>query len=175
MSAGPAPDGPDTGPDRPEGHEESPAVQESGEAPAVQGPPADADSVARLEDRLRRALADLDTRELDRERAAERARSAAEWLPVVDNLELALQHAHSDPGAVIEGVRAVHGQAVSVLDRLGFPRFDAAGEPFDPAVHEAVGTVRGDSPEGTVVAVVRPGYGTAGSLLRPAGVVVAKG
>ncbi len=63
------------------------------------------------EDRWRRALADLDNlrkrhaRELERQAAAERARTAAAFLPVIDNLELALDHAAADPGAIVEGVR----------------------------------------------------------------------
>ena len=134
---------------------------------------------AQLEDQLRRALADLDNlrkryqRDLHRERAAEGGRLAAAWLPVVDNLELALRHTNDDPVALVEGVRAVHEQAVATLAGLGYPRFDSVGEIFDPAVHEAVGTVHEDAPSGTVVAVVRPGYGTPEALLRPAGVVVA--
>jgi len=138
-----------------------------------------ADVAAQLEDQLRRALADLDNlrkryqRDLERERAAERARLAAAWLPVVDNLELALRHTNDDAASLVEGVRAVHEQAVATLTRLGFPRFESVGETFDPAVHEAVSTVNDEAPSGTVVAVVRPGYGTPEALLRPAGVVVA--
>jgi molecular chaperone GrpE len=137
--------------------------------------------VGELDDRWRRALADLDNlrkwcaREIDRARADERARVAGEWLPVVDNLELALQHASANADAVLEGVRAVHEQAVDALARLGFVRQDAAGEPFDPARHEAVGaTADTDAPPGTVVRVVRPGYGEGKGHLRPAAVVVAK-
>jgi molecular chaperone GrpE len=129
-----------------------------------------------------RALADLENlrkryvRELSRETAAERARVAAQWLPVVDNLERALEHAKADPSALIEGVRAVWEQAVGVLSRLGFPRFDDVGEPFDPSRHEAVSAVENDdAPNGTVVGSAWPGYGTGDTLLRPAGVVVAKG
>jgi molecular chaperone GrpE len=134
-----------------------------------------------LEDRLRRALADVDNlrkrfeREVGRERAAERERVAGEWLPVVDNLERALHHAGADPVALLEGVRAVREQAVSALARLGFPRFDAVGEAFDPSRHEVVSAVDSPDPPGTVVAAVRPGYGTAEAVLRPAGVVVARG
>lgn len=138
------------------------------------------DATAHMEDQLKRALADLENlrkryhRDLDRARGAERARLATEMLPVVDNLELALRHAEDDATTLIEGVRAVHEQAVATLARLGFPRFDAVGQSFDPALHEAVTTVDDESPPGTVVAVVRPGYGTPGALLRPAGVVVAR-
>src|SRR6478672_4206141 len=59
--------------------------------------------VAELEDRWRRTVADLDNmrkrfaREREQLREAERARVAADWLPILDNLELALQHAGADP------------------------------------------------------------------------------
>jgi molecular chaperone GrpE len=61
-----------------------------------------------------------------------------------------------------------------VLARLGFPRFEDVGERFDPSRHEAVGAIEADAPAGTVVAVVRPGYGTPETVLRPAAVVVAR-
>jgi molecular chaperone GrpE len=137
--------------------------------------------VAALESQLRRALADVDNlrkrmdREIARQRANERADVAARWLPVVDNLERALEHAGSDADAVLEGVRAVRDQALDILAALGFPRFDEVGRPFDPARDEAVSAMAADAPPGTVVAVVRPGYGTTETVLRPAGVIVSKG
>ncbi|MEY2476874.1 MAG: molecular chaperone GrpE [Actinomycetota bacterium] len=130
---------------------------------------------------LVRALADLDNlrkrfdREVSRERSAERSRVASDWLPVVDNLELALQHAGPDAGAIAEGVRAVYEQALGVLARLGFGRFEDVGEPFEPSRHEAVGAVDSDAPAGTVLSVVRPGYGNDSSVLRPAAVIVSRG
>ncbi|WNM32839.1 nucleotide exchange factor GrpE [Streptomyces sp. Li-HN-5-11] len=133
------------------------------------------------EDRWRRALADLDNlrkrhvRELERVAAAERARTAAAFLPVIDNLELALSHAAADPGAIVEGVRAVRDQAVNVLERLGYPRHAERGVSFDPARHEVVGVVQDpDADPNTVVQVLRPGYGEAERQLRPAAVTVAK-
>jgi molecular chaperone GrpE len=93
---------------------------------------------------------------------------------VVDNLERALEHAASDPDQIIEGVRAVHEQALSVLAELGFPRRHDTGRAFDPAVHEAVSAVADDQfVPGTVAQVVRPGYGPDERVLRPAAVVVA--
>ena len=71
---------------------------------------------------------------------AERARVAGEWLPVLDNLELALAHADADPAVIIDGVRAVRDQAAGVLQRLGFPRRDDLGTVFDPSRHDAVGS-----------------------------------
>jgi molecular chaperone GrpE len=124
-------------------------------------------TVAELEDRWRRALADLENlrkrhaRELRHEADAERRRICLAWLPVVDNLELALDHAAGDPAAVIVGVRAVRDQAVALLD---------------PLRHEAVGVVDepGTAP-GTVVRVLRPGYGVPPDRqLRPAAVVVSR-
>jgi molecular chaperone GrpE len=69
----------------------------------------------------------------------------------------------------------VRQQALSVLASLGFPRRDDTGATFDPARHEAVATTYDPRvPPGTVVQVVRPGYGEADHQLRPAQVVVAK-
>jgi molecular chaperone GrpE len=141
-----------------------------------------AERVADLEDRLRRALADADNtrkrcaRQVAQSRAEERARVAAAWLPIVDNLERALEHADADSGTVIEGIRAVRDQAVALLGSLGFPRHDETDVPFDPQLHEAVSvTADGDVPAGTVLQVLRPGYGEGTQQLRPAAVVVAGG
>lgn len=133
--------------------------------------------VTELEERLLRTLADLDNvrkraaRQALAAREEERAAVAAEWLPVIDHLDLALAHAAADPATIVDGVRAVREQALAVMNRLGFPRRDDVGIRFDPAHHEAVGVVSaGETPPGTVIDVVRPGYGT----LRPASVVVSK-
>ncbi len=156
----------------------APAPTASPDAPDAAGAGPD------WEDRWRRAAADLENlrrrygRELERERATERARVAGAWLPVLDNLELALAHTGSDHGAVVAGVQAVRDLAVDVLRRLGYPRHDEVGVPFDPARHEVVSVVDApDVPPGTVVAVVRPGYGddgTATGQLRPAAVAVSR-
>jgi molecular chaperone GrpE len=177
--------------DRPMQHQPGPGHQEARAAEA-KTPPDGSEAqidvseleaqVSELEDRWRRALADLDNlrkrlaREVQAARADERARVLAQFLPVIDHLELALEHAQSDPGALIEGVRVVRDQAVGLLDRLGYQRIDEVGVPFDPARHEAVGTVKDPNVRpGTVVKVVRPGYGGRDGQLRPAGVIVATG
>jgi molecular chaperone GrpE len=99
---------------------------------------------------------------------------AAAWLPVLDNLDLALGHADADPSTIVEGVRAVHDQALAVLASLGFSRQDQVGIPFDPARHEVVNVVDdADAEPGTVVRVLRPGYGTPERQLRPGAVTVA--
>ena len=137
--------------------------------------------IAELEDSWRRTAAELDNfrkrsaKDLVRAREQERASVAARWLPVLDNLERALEHASSNPDQIVEGVRAVHQQALAILAELGYPRRDdETGKAFDPAHHEAVSTTSGeDLVPGTVAHVVRPGYGSDGEILRPASVVVA--
>ncbi|HEY1914159.1 MAG TPA: nucleotide exchange factor GrpE [Streptosporangiaceae bacterium] len=133
------------------------------------------------EEDFRRALADLDNlrkrmaRDVEQARAEERANAARLWLPVADNLDRALEHAQSDPGSIVAGVRAIRDQVAEILAGLGYPRRDDTGERFDPARHDAVATSPADGvPPGTVVQVVRPGYGTGQHQLRPALVVVSK-
>ncbi len=137
--------------------------------------------LAEAEDQRLRALADLDNlrkrgaAQVERAEADARTQVARQWLPVVDNLERALEHAAADPRTIVEGVQAVRQQALGVLASLGFPRRDDTGAVFDPARHEAVAaTYDPRVPAGTVVQVVRPGYGEPGRQLRPAQVVVAK-
>lgn len=139
------------------------------------------EELARLEDRWRRAVADLDNlrkryaRELDRERMTERSRVASAWLAIVDNLERAISHAGGESSAVIDGVRSIICEAVQVLERLGYPRDAEVGVPFDPERHEVVGVVdRPETTPGTVLEVIRPGYGEGSRQLRPASVVVSR-
>ena len=176
----------DTTPQHDTGSVEEPATTGGGQhgasAPATPAP-ATGPTVAELEDRWRRAVADADNlrkrfeRQLAEQSRAERARTAAAFLPVLDNLELALQHAQADPASIVTGVVAVREQALHTLSGLGYQRVGSVGERFDPARHEAAQAVpAGDGVEpGTVAAVLRPGYTDAdGSLLRPAVVAVAR-
>ncbi|MFC8038030.1 nucleotide exchange factor GrpE [Paenarthrobacter sp. NPDC057355] len=143
---------------------------------------AQADALAKMEDQWRRALADADNvrkraaRDGALLRAQERAAVSLAWLPVLDNLELALEHAPAgaeDP--FVEGIDSIRKQAVETLARLGYPRIDAANVPFDPRVHEVVSVVETDDvPPGTLVRVLRPGYGSPDNTLRPAAVVVSR-
>ena len=171
---------------RPAG-DEAPARAAGDQAPAgAAGDGAEAElaelrsRVADLEDQRLRALADLDNlrkrcaAQVSRAVADTQAAVACEWLPVVDNLERALAHSEADPDAIIEGVRAVRDQADAILARLGFPRREEAGVRFDPARHEAVAVRAGTGADaGTVIEVVRAGYGDREHQLRPAQVVVA--
>ncbi len=137
--------------------------------------------LAEAEDQKLRALADLDNlrkrcaAQVERAEADARTQVARQGLPVVDTLERPLEHAAADPRTIVEGIQAVRQQALGVLVSLGFPRRDDTGAVFDPARHEAVAaTYDPRVPPGTVVQVVRPGYGEADRQLRPAQVVVAK-
>lgn len=157
--------------------------------PARQANPPETEAAARPEDpalaevreQAQRAIADADNARKRAERTAadrvtaERQRVAAAWLPVLDNLDLALHHAAADPEAIVQGVTQVREQAADILARLGFGPVGAVGEPFDPARHEAVEAVEEpDVPAGTIVRVIRPGYGGDTLLLRPAVVAVAR-
>jgi molecular chaperone GrpE len=131
-----------------------------------------------LEDRLRRVFADLDNErkrsasEMERTRVAERSTVASGLLPMLDDLDRALRHT-DDAESLAAGVRTVRDQAVALLSTLGYPRDEETGLLFDPFRHEAVELSAGsDSPPGTVLEVVRPGYGRTDNQLRPASVVV---
>lgn len=137
---------------------------------------AEVDERAELEDRWKRALAEAENlrkrfaRELAAGQITERRRVTAAWLPIVDNLELALAHADEE-GPIVTGVRAIRDQALDLMAALGFPRDDETGVAFDPARHEAISVVPGEEP-GIVVRVLQPGYGMGEQQLRPAAVEV---
>ena len=71
-------------------------------------------------------------------------------------------------------MRAVYDEALAVLASLGFEPFDDVGAPFDPARHEAVGTVDLDGEPGRIVAAVRSGYTHGDTTARPAQVIVSR-
>jgi molecular chaperone GrpE len=132
-----------------------------------------------MEDRLKRALADLDnyrkrsSREVDRRVAESRESMLRDWLEAVDSIDRALQ---MDPdGAASAGLRAVLEQMESILARYGVTRTGDVGEPFDPERHEAISVRETDeAPERTVVDVARSGYALGDRVLRPAQVVVSR-
>ncbi|NNL85594.1 MAG: nucleotide exchange factor GrpE, partial [Myxococcales bacterium] len=100
-------------------------------------------------------------------------------LGTVDNLERAIEHARSSAGgdfeAMLQGVELVQRELIQALDRHGVSVIEAAGEAFDPAVHEAMAQQEDDSvPQNTVVQVFAKGYQLRDRLLRPAKVIVSK-
>jgi len=126
--------------------------------------------------RLRADLANFRRRAAqEREAALREGRRAVllPLLPVLDALERALAIGSSDP-AFYKGVASTHRLFLAALREAGAEPIEAAGRPFDPAVHEAVATAspRG-VPAGTIVGEVGRGWRLGDELLRPAQVVVA--
>lgn len=99
-------------------------------------------------------------------------------LPVVDNLERALEAAAAegaDPNALNEGVELTLKAFIDALKGHKVEQVMPEGEPFDPQLHQAISAI--ESPEAepnTVLNVVQKGYTLHGRLVRPAMVVVAK-
>jgi molecular chaperone GrpE len=100
-----------------------------------------------------------------------------ELLPVIDNLDRAVGAAGetAEGDAFAEGVRMVHADLHSVLDRIGLTQLDPAGDTFDPNLHEAVSQAPAgeQAAAGTIVEVVQKGFQLGEIVVRPARVVVA--
>jgi molecular chaperone GrpE len=98
---------------------------------------------------------------------------ARELLPALDNLDRALEAAaEQDP--LLEGVALVRSELAAALARVGVESFAPAGEPFDPARHEAIVQLPVEGAErGTVTEVYQPGYRLGETVIRPARVAVA--
>jgi molecular chaperone GrpE len=104
-------------------------------------------------------------------RATERL--VKELLPIVDDLERALEAAEEHEEAKLEeGVRLVHRQLASALEREGLAEIETNGR-FDPHVHEALLSQPSEADEGSVIEVLQKGYRLGDRVLRPARVVVA--
>jgi molecular chaperone GrpE len=97
-------------------------------------------------------------------------------LPVLDNLDLALNHLPKDSAEaenLRQGVELTRQSFLKMLAQNEVYPLNPVGEPFDPELHEAVGTVPNPRlPAGTVVSVEQPGYRIGDELLRPARVLV---
>ncbi|WP_026971021.1 nucleotide exchange factor GrpE [Aliagarivorans marinus] len=103
---------------------------------------------------------------------------ANELLPVIDNMELALQHAdhdNQDLKPMIEGVELTLKTLISAVEKFGVEVVDPKDETFDPAKHQAMGMqeVEGVAAN-TVIAVMQKGYQLNGRLIRPAMVMISK-
>ena len=100
-----------------------------------------------------------------------------ELLPVVDNLELALEHGRSSeaPAPLLEGLELVHQGFLKALAKFGVSPLVSVGQVFDPAFHNAVlQEVAPEVPDCTVLKELQKGYLMHTRLLRPAMVVVAR-
>ena len=127
-------------------------------------------------DALQRLKAEFDNyrKRVARERAALVAgaseRLVRELLPVVDDLERAVNH----EGDIEEGVRLVHRALSDALAKEGLTEIETEG-PFDPHTQEALLAQPSEAEEGTVIEVLQRGYRLGDRVLRPARVVVSKG
>ena len=98
-------------------------------------------------------------------------RLVQELLPVLDNLDRALEAG----GEIREGVHATRDQLAAVLADEGLLPVASDGQPFDPNVHDAVmGQPSDEHEEGTIIQTFQTGYVLNGKPIRPAKVVVAK-
>jgi molecular chaperone GrpE len=130
-------------------------------------------------DRWKRAAADLDN---FRKRAARERetyvtfaneRLVAELLPILDDLERALQAAAEHEEARLEeGVELVHRELAALLERYGVKEIETSGM-FDPHVHEALVAQPSEADEGSVLDVIQKGYTLGERVVRPARVIVA--
>jgi molecular chaperone GrpE len=127
-------------------------------------------------DALRRLKAEFENSRKRQERERARVLSMAserlvqELLPVLDNLDRALEAG----GDIREGVQATRDQLAEVLGDEGLLPVASDGQPFDPNVHEAVmGQVSEEHEEGTIIQTFQRGYLLNGKPIRTAKVVVA--
>ena len=142
------------------------------------------DEIKQLQDRVLRLAADMENtrKRLERERTEgicfANESLIREMLPVVDNLERAIDHAPKDAegDSLLEGVRMTAKSFLDVLAKFGCAPFDSVGKPFDPKYHEAIMQQEApDQPENTVIQEFQKGYTIHDRLLRPAMVIVSKG
>ena len=140
-------------------------------------------------DLAKRTKADFENyrRRMAADMAAANARGKAalvgELIHVIDNLERALEAAGIDSvdeasapeEPLAQGILLTYRELCATLKRAGVEPLDAAGEKFDPNLHEALSTRAADGAEaGTVVDVMQKGYRLGEQLIRPARVVVAE-
>jgi molecular chaperone GrpE len=164
---------------------EAPAVDDAlGAAIAgVIGPDASAE-LAAANDRLLRLQAEMQNlrNRTSREVADERKYAALpvlrDLLPVVDNIDRAIEAAVKSGEAenLLEGFRLVRQQLATVLSSHHCEPIEAAGQPFDPNLHQAIlHQPSPDVPPGTVTMVTQQGYTLHERVIRPAQVIVSSG
>lgn len=100
-----------------------------------------------------------------------------EIVPVLDNLERAVEHAgdKGDDQGLLEGVTMTIGMFRKVLEDFGVKPIEAVGKVFDPNLHQAMGQMETDEhPPNAVSVELQKGYLLHDRLLRPSLVMVAK-
>jgi len=142
------------------------------------------DDLMAAQDSVLRAQADAQNTKRRAEQDIEKARKfalerfAGDLLPVIDNLERALESAAGDNDAIksiAEGVELTRKGLLDAMKKYNIETVDPAGEPFDPQLHQAMSMVENPDVEpNTVIAVMQKGYTLNGRLIRPAMVMVSK-
>ena len=95
------------------------------------------------------------------------------FLPVLDNLERALQFEGVGGDKLRSGIEGTLKGFEAILSAEGVKAIDVKGKPFDPRFAEAIGTTQADgTPDDTIVEVAEKGYTIGEELLRPAKVIV---
>ncbi len=116
--------------------------------------------------------------EIDKARKYALNKFAEELLPVIDNLERAIQAADAENEAVkpiLEGVELTHKTFVDVVAKFGLKEINPEGEAFNPEQHQAMSIQESpDHESNTVMFVMQKGYELNGRVIRPAMVMVAK-
>lgn len=133
-------------------------------------------------ERYLRLLADLEntkkrlTRTSIQEIEAQKERLLRDVLPVADGLDLALLHTspEEDSRNILQGIEMNRALLGKFLAQYDVEEMDALGQPFDPSLHESLGSVQypGVAPD-TILRVEQKGYLLGGKLLRPAQVLIA--
>ncbi len=137
----------------------------------------------RLQDRLLRVHAEFENykKRMAREKAEylrfAREGLILEFLPILDNLERAIDSARAEMGStpLLEGIEMIARLFRSVLEKAGVTPIEALGRPFDPGFHQAVAQVETSQGEANlVVEEIQKGYLLEGRVLRPAMVKVSR-
>ncbi|MCU8419960.1 nucleotide exchange factor GrpE [Vibrio vulnificus] len=140
--------------------------------------------VKEQQDSVLRAKAEVENmrrrteQEIDKARKYALNRFAEELLPVIDNLERAIQAADAESEAVkplLEGVELTHKTFIDVVSKFGLKEINPEGQPFNPEWHQAMSIQESpDHESNTVMFVMQKGYELNGRVIRPAMVMVAK-
>jgi molecular chaperone GrpE len=135
----------------------------------------------RCRDMHRRVLADFDNyrkrvqRDQDSAAQAGKRQLVLALLDVLDDFERALAYADTAPESILAGTRVIHQRLTDLLQAQGVVPYNSAGQPFDPALHEAVAVSQSaQAPSGVVLDELRHGYRWGDEVLRPARVRVAQ-
>ncbi|HAS3566873.1 TPA: nucleotide exchange factor GrpE [Vibrio cholerae] len=140
--------------------------------------------VKEQQDSVLRARAEVENmrrrseQEVDKARKFALSRFAEELLPVIDNLERAIQAADGEVEAIkplLEGVELTHKTFVDTIAKFGLKEINLHGEAFNPEFHQAMSIQESAEHEpNTVMFVMQKGYELNGRVLRPAMVMVSK-